>query len=416
MIIGTMIIAGAMLAAEPATAAPPCTNTSPPNAVIPQVSWHQTWFAPERVWPFSTGAGITVAVIDSGVDVTHPQLAGRVEAGFDFLSNTPGADLDCNSHGTAVGSIVAAQRKDGIGFVGLAPGARILPVRVTERQPQDGPDQAPAATPAQFAQAIRYAADNGARVINLSVVLYRGDPGVEQAVRYAQAKGALLVAAVGNLQEEGRTAPVPYPAAYDGVLGVGAIDQTGTREGKSQVGPYVDLMAPGVGVIGASRVNGHQAWTGTSFAAPMVAAAAALVWSAEPGLSAADVARRLIATADPARGGRRSEAYGHGVVNPYRAVTERLAAGQPVAAQPLPPERTDPVARARAEQWRTMTLVAAGVGGALAVVAIALAVTAVVLPRGRRRRWLPGRYAPPAPPARRADDDTEDPEEAFFRI
>lgn len=326
------------LAAPPratADAMPPvgaCLSPSAPGQMITQVPWAQKELGADRVWPFSRGAGVTVAVIDSGVDSDHPQLSapGAVLPGFDFIREHPGADFDCISHGTAVASIIAAAPRPGLGFAGIAPAARILPVRVSDLDAGAG-DNGNAANPAVFADAIRYAVDHGARVLNLSVVMYSDVAAVRDAIRYAQAKDAVVVAAVGNQHQQHGPDPIPYPAGYPGVIGVGAITIDSARLDASQVGNYVDLVAPGGGVLAATRQRGYVFWDGTSFATPFVSATAALVRSAYPGLDAAAVRRRLLATADPAAGGPASPAYGHGVVDPYRAVTEGLEGANPPA-------------------------------------------------------------------------------------
>jgi membrane-anchored mycosin MYCP len=311
-----------------------------------------------------------------------------------------------------VASIIAATRQSGVGFVGLAPGAKILPVRVSEREVEDGRGKGASVSPQIFAQAIRRAVDDGADVVNLSVTLYTPEPAVEEAIEYARSKDVVLVAAAGNQhQDSGRPDPVPYPAAYPGVIGVGAIDDKGGRVEASQVGPYVDIVAPGGAVVAATRGQGHALWTGTSFATPMVSATAALIRSAEPGLSADEVAQRLLATADPARGGA-AQGYGRGVVNPYRAVTERLTDAAPRALQPLPDVPVDAAAAARADRWETLGRIAMWAALVVAVLMLAVAALALLMPHGRRRRWQPTRPGrPPAPPA-----EIEEPEEAFFRV
>ncbi|MEU4680154.1 type VII secretion-associated serine protease mycosin [Micromonospora sp. NPDC023737] len=396
-----------------AVAAPAvCDNPSDPGQVISEIPWHQRWLAPQRVWPFSTGAGVKVAVIDSGSDGNHPQLSGRVTTGFDALRGTSGGDVDCVSHGTAVASLIAARPQDGVGFQGLAPDATIIPIRVSERAGNEGEGaQGESVSMEVFAQAIRRAVDDDADVINMSVTLYRPDSAVESAIRYARAKDVVLVAAAGNLHQEGeRPDPVPYPAAYEGVIGVGAIDQQGARVEQSQVGPYVDLVAPGGAVVAATRLSGHAVWSGTSFAAPLVSATAALIRAAEPGLSAEEVSRRLTATVDPARGDP-GQGYGHGVLNPYRAVTERLTSAAPVAQPPLPDPSYDPAAQERAERWSVFGQLGLWGGLMVAAVALAVGVMASLLPRGRRLRWRPTRPAAPPPPVGEIDE----PEEAFFR-
>lgn len=398
----------------PAVAAPSaCANPSEPGQVISDTPWHQQWLAPQRVWPFSTGAGVEVAVVDSGSDGSHPQLDGQVISGFDALRGTPGGDFDCVSHGTAVASLIAARPQEGIGFHGLAPDATILPIRVSEQAGGGGAEgQGESVSTEIFAQAIRRAVDNGADVINMSVTLYQPDPEVESAIHYAQRADVVLVAAAGNFHRtDGRPDPVPYPAAYEGVIGVGAIDQQGARVEQSQVGPYVDLVAPGGAVVAATRVDGHNVWSGTSFATPLVSATAALIRAAEPQLSAEQVSRRLLATADPAQGGP-ERGYGQGVLSPYRAVTERLSTAAPVAPAPLPDPLYDAAAQERAERWQVFGRVALWGGLSVTVIALAVAVAVALLPRGRRLRWRPTRLGDPPPPPPEIDE----PDEAFFQV
>jgi type VII secretion-associated serine protease mycosin len=404
--------AAGALPATPAISAPPADAECRPvqgHQMITERPWHVRANQPDRIWPLATGAGITVAVVDSGVDAGHPQLSGRVDAGRDFLYGSGTANNDCVGHGTAVAGIIAARPAGGIGFVGLAPGARILPVRVSEQPTLDTGQGRGSVDPGGFAAAIRYAVDSGARVMNLSVYLSADDPRIRDAVRYARARDVVVVAAAGNLHSAAgnlssaadQPDPVLYPAGYDGVIGVGAVDNAGVRWARSQVGPDVDLVAPGVSVtVPANR--SHDYWTaeGTSFAAPHVAAAAALVRSRWPRMTADEVTARLLATADPAAGGRAGGEYGHGIVNPYRAVTEVLPpGGSPQPATALAPSRGDPAARADARARQ----VGAGIVTAVAGLT-ALTVTAVwVVRRGRRRGWRAG-YAPAGQPAEPVDD------------
>lgn len=380
--------AAAMAVPPPAArlAVPGCENSEPPPKVITAMPWPQTRYAPVRLAPLATGAGVTVAVIDSGVDDTHPQMKGRVVAGRDFLDAGLDGTRDCVRHGTGVASIIAATPRDGVAFRGLAPQAKILPVRVSEQKAIDGKESGRTVGIETFAESIRWAVDNGADVINLSVVYYQDDAALKSAIAYAAQKDVVVVAAAGNKNGDGN--PVPYPASYDGVIGVGAIGEDGQIQPFSQRGPYVDLVAPGAKVLMAAPERGHQEDAGTSYATPFVAAAAALIRQYWPDLKAPQVAERLIATADPASGTDRN-AYGAGVLNPYRAVTDTGAPARRPAAPGLPPYQLDPEEVARAER-RSVTqeraLWVAGLAGAVAGVALLLA---VVLPRGSRRGWRP---------------------------
>ncbi len=405
-LLGTLTAAGsAVLAvAAPATAAPPpgaCLSVPRTAEPLPARPWEDRQLDPRRAWPVSRGAGVVVGVIDSGVDSDHPQLAGRVLAGFDYVRNRPGARFDCAPHGTAVASIIAAGPVAGTAFHGVAPDARILPVRVTDRDRLDDSDSS-SVRPATIGTAIRYAVDNGARVLNMSLTVFRDVPEIRAAVAYARSRDVLVVAAAGNLHGQGD--PTPYPAAYEGVLGVGSIDIAGARAETSQVGDFVDLVAPGVKVTGANPGRGHELWEGTSFATPFVSGTAALVRAARPDLTADEVADRLLRTAGVARGGAGSAEYGHGVVDPYRAVTDTvvgvLATPVPAAATPRVDQRAQQAQAAarRSYEWSRRASVLT-LGTTLAVLALA-----GLLVRSRRRGWAVVRTAPAA-----GDDDPDEP-------
>lgn len=398
-----------------AAAAPPpgeCANSDPARPAVAEQPWAQRVLDPASVWPHSTGEGVLVAVIDSGVDVDHPQLSqpGKVLPGQDFylVGDLPGT-FDCVSHGTAVASIIAAEPVPGVGFTGLAPDARLLPVRVSEREvTDDGATET--IDPAVLARGIWYAAEQGADIINLSVAGGIDNIYVRDAVAHARSKDVLVVAAAGNGQEGAAPGPVTFPAGYDGVLGVAAVGRDGQRLSSSQIGPQVDLVAPGGGVLAASRVGGHQYWKGTSFAAPFVSATAALVRSAWPELSADEVATRILATTTPAPGGQGSAAYGAGLVNPYRAVTDGLVGAPPEELAAVTPAPPDPE-QLRALAWWHRAGTDARVGALLATATVVLGlVAALVLSRGRRSRWRPQRAT--SPPAEPAHDEL--PDEVFL--
>ena len=381
-----ILLAAALSAGPLPLAAPPpgaCTTPPPAHPVVAAEPWAQRTLAPESVWPFSTGAGVTVAVVDSGVDSDHPQLRprGAVLRGEDFhlIGDLPG-DFDCDSHGTAVASIIAARAVPKVGFAGLAPGATILPVRVSDRGYTEG-GGVEMIDPAVLARGIWYAVDHGADVLNLSLAGAGDDPLIRDAVAHAVEKDVVVVAAAGNGQE-GATQQRSYPAGYDGVLGVGAVGESGQRLPSSQIGPQVDLVAPGAAVLAATRAGGHQYWQGTSFAAPFVAATAALVRSAWPELTARQVADRLIATATPAPGGPGSAAYGAGLINPFRAVTDGLVAAPPAALPLLRPDPPEP-AEAPVPALRVL-------GFAVLTAVLLTAATALA----KHRRWQPRRAAP----------------------
>ncbi|MFI5713011.1 type VII secretion-associated serine protease mycosin [Kribbella sp. NPDC051620] len=413
--LGCLALSG-IATVVPVYAVPPkgaCSNPEPAHPTVRMLPWAQQLLMPQRVWPYSTGTGVTVAVVDSGVDADHPQLRrpGKVLPGRDFflVGKLPG-NYDCVSHGTAVAGLISADAAPGIGFQGIAPGARILPVRVSDREANDSGGTRTIDSNV-LAAGIKYAADRGAKVMNLSMAGPANQPQVRAAIAYAVRKDVVIVAAVGNGQQD-RAQRVPsYPAGYPGVIGVGAIDISGARANSSQIGAYVDLMAPGAGVLSTTRRAGHAYVDGTSFAAPFVAATAALVRSAWPKLTAAQVAQRLRATASPARGGAGSQEYGAGVVDPYRAVTEGLDASKGRAMPPMAEPPVDQQQLAVVAWW-----VAAGnearamTGLALAGVATVILVSAI-LAAGRRRRWTAARTS--LPRSRRPQAPEPPPDQLF---
>jgi type VII secretion-associated serine protease mycosin len=376
----------------PTRAAAACA-TSIQQQPLPAVSgqpWAQRRWGLDRLSGLGvSGSGVTVAVIDSGVDASNPQLRGHVPAGWDAFGSGDGLE-DCVGHGTAVASLIAAQPISSSPFRGLAPGVTILPIRASEHV---GANDSARGTPDDLARGITTAVGRGAKVINLSLVLTEDRPEVRAAIAAAIARNVVIVAAVGNGHDPARaTDPTPYPAAYDGVIGVGAIDENNLRYAQSQVGPYVDLMAPGSQIQVAAPGHGYQIMDGTSMAAPFVSAAAALVISEYgPNISARQVAARLIATADPPPGQPGRREYGQGVLNPYRAVTDLVADRAPRKLPALPQVQRDPRAEAAAAaavaHRRTVALLLAGL---ITVLAGFVVLVATVLPRGRRRGWRPG--------------------------
>ena len=390
-----LLIVAAVLSSPLPAAAPTPAGTCPsvPTAapVRAETPWPQQRYDYPALRRITDGTGVTVAVIDSGVDPRAPQLAHAVAPGRDMLDPRGDGRQDCVGHGTAVASIIAATGEPGVGLWGLAPGVRILPVRVSERV-EDAATAPGAGTVADLAAGIRAAVAATPRpcVINLSITTAADSPDLRSAVAAALAADIVVVAAVGNDQQRGD--PVPYPASYQGVVGVGAVGPDGVRVASSQIGPYVDLTAPGSGVVGAVPGHGQETFAGTSFAAPFVSATAALVRAHWPGLRQADVVNRMLATADPGIGPRPSTQYGYGVVNPMRAMTE-VVTGLPPTGPPAGPSRAlgppNPVAPSSRPSAVVMT-------SALTMVAAAIivAVVAAAMPAGRRRRWVPAPSRP----------------------
>jgi type VII secretion-associated serine protease mycosin len=358
----------------------------------PGLPWAQQLLEPEAVWPLTDGSGVTVAVLDSGVDAGNPALAGRVVNGGDVTAASGGgpALYDCLDHGTPVAGIIGGQRRAGSGFAGMAPGARLLSIRVAVSR--DGNDAG------ALADGIRAAVRQGAQVINVSLTVETPDRRLQQAVQYALGHDVVVVAAAGNENTASQGNPREYPASFPGVLAVGAIDRNGHRAAFSETAtpvsvaaPGTDIVAPAAGGTGATdMLKGQQ---GTSFAAPFVAGTAALVRAYRPHLTQQQVVRRIEATAVHRSGTLPDREFGWGVVDPRAAVTAVLPGETGATPAPDGRPRLAPVSRpvaapGRRERAALLTAAAAGMA-ALAVVA-----AVVLLPLGRRRGWRPGRWSP----------------------
>ena len=298
---------------QPGVVAAATTRLRAFEAVNPEPAAAAQWNLPmvgaTDAWALTQGAGVIVAVIDTGVDATHPDLAGRVLGEIDLLPEvTPLPEQ--NGHGTRVASIIASSI-NALGMAGVAPQATILPVSAL--------DPAGYGDSSTVARAIIAAADAGARVINLSLGGPDQDPVLDEACAYAFAKGAIVVAAGGNSFLDGNR--VQYPAASPNVLAVAAVDRTGNPSGFSNTGPHIDVAAPGEGVFAAIPGGAYSEESGTSFAAPHVAAALALVLAANPALSAAEAASLVqLTAADDLSGNGRDDQLGQGIVRADRAV------------------------------------------------------------------------------------------------
>lgn len=295
--------------------------------------WHLDSMKADDIWKISTGKGVTVAVIDTGVNVV-PELEGQVLSGTAFPAGSAegGRDNDYDGHGTGMAAVIAATGKhpSGDGAYGLAPGVKILPIRV--------PNMLEEANTPSWAAAIRYAADSDVKIINIS----QGRDGTPEddreradAVKYALSKGKLIFAAVGN---SGDTLnEIAYPAATPGVVGVAAVDTKGEPTKESQHGPQVDLAAPGIDIVTACKGKTGLCTThGTSDASALASASAALLWSAHPDWTNNQVLRVLLNTAGkPKDGSPRNDYIGYGIVRPRTAVPTPGDPG-PADVYPLP--------------------------------------------------------------------------------
>ena len=280
----------------------------------------------QQAWRTTKGQGITVAVLDTGVDDQHPDLAGNVLAGKDMVGfGAQRGDRAWARHGTAMAGIIAAHGHgvgNGDGVLGIAPEAKILPVRVILEDGDSARTRARNTRGNALAEGIRWATDHGADVINLSLgddsKSAHPEPAEDAAVQYALKKGAVVVASAGNGGEKGDH--ISYPAAYPGVIAATAVDQNGTHASFSTRRWYATVSAPGVDVVIADPDDRYYEGWGTSAASAFVSGAVALIKAAHPGLSPAQIKKLLEDTARNAPSGGRDDSRGFGFIDPAAAI------------------------------------------------------------------------------------------------
>ncbi|MFI1831079.1 S8 family serine peptidase [Streptomyces sp. NPDC020412] len=316
--------------------------------------WHLDAMGAEDIWKVSTGKGVKVAVIDTGVNPTTPSLQGQVLDGLD-ASGAKGEETDdYDGHGTTMAELIAGTGKGG-GIRGLAPGAKIVPMRIADTDLQNREKTNAQAT----IDAIRAAADSDVKIISMSFSSDFSSRSERAAVEYAAEKGKLFFAAAGNNAKEGNKPQ--FPAAYPDVVGVASADSKGTVAEYSQHGDNVDLTAPGRGMPSWCDKS-FKAYCdgdgGTSSATAIASASAALVWSAHPDWTANQVLRALIDTAgrDWAKG-TRSTYLGHGLIRPRQILvdgkgdpgapdvsplTNQKTGGAPASTAPSAPASSQP--------------------------------------------------------------------------
>ena len=357
-----------------------CVGASPVTVADPP--WAVRRMAPQSVWPLTRGGGVLVAVVDTGVSKAARGLIAAVGPGVDVISGRA-ADDDCRGRGTALAAIVAARPVTGSGLVGMAPAARVLPVRITKPNGE--------IPPGALAAGIRAATMAGAEVILVGAAMPSPDAGSLAAVDSAVAADILVVAPAGDERTTSGDAidrTTAYPAAYHKVLAVAGVGPDGVpAEPPAPPGSNVDLAGPGADAISVAPVGaGHYSVGGSAVAAAYVAGAAALVRAYHPDLTAQEVWQRLELTAEPSPGGVRTTTVGAGTVDAYAAVTA-IGPGDAAAREPAAPALVSlPVPPPRPATARVAALAAAGVaaGGALV-----LAVLATIERGRRRRRWRP---------------------------
>lgn len=300
--------------------APPAGPAQPPSATVPNDEFYFAQWGLQMgnipgLWGQTRGReDLVVAVIDTGIDYTHPDLQNKVVLGpnytfskkwYEFGKKDPGP-IDDNSHGTHCAGIIGSLAENRIGIAGIAPGVKLMAVKVLDAEG--------GGTAFAVMKGIAYAITHGAKVVNLSL----GSAGASSVEREffeaATDAGALIVAAAGN-EADG----VGFPAAYPGVLSVGAVDSGKNLASFSNHDTSLGLVAPGVGIMSTILGKQYAKFSGTSMAAPYVSGVAALVWSKHPEYTADQVRARLLDTAeklgDPSL-------FGHGLIDPQRALAD----------------------------------------------------------------------------------------------
>jgi type VII secretion-associated serine protease mycosin len=387
------VVAGILLAvpmAMPASAMPAPNN---------EEWWFESFALETKVWPQAKGSGVTVAVVDTGVNASLPELRGVVLPGTNVVG-APGdgrTDSDTDQgHGTGMANLIAAQGGGAAGWLGVAPGAKILPI-----------GNRGGVSPPSLAKAIRYAADHGAKVLSISEGASPGpaDPNncptdVQGAVAYAVKHDVVILAAAGNKGDAGN-AP-EYPAACPGVIAVGAYDRQGNAWQSTQHQDYVSIGGPGVAVgsIGADGRLYHNG-AGTSQATALSSGAVALIRSKFPDESAKQIVQRIFATLTDVGPSGKDDQTGYGGININQAMTRSVPsnAANPVydrldkalAAQAKNPssESTPATSSKKSSSNSSMLLLVGGV-----IVLVAIVIVIFLISRSRRRPSQPRGQAP----------------------
>ncbi|WP_239646280.1 S8 family serine peptidase [Bifidobacterium cuniculi] len=295
--------------------------------------WTSDLFELETLHERATGAGVTVAVVDSGVDDDNPHLKGALLEGASYvdLDKSHGME-DTYNHGTIIAGIIAARKVEGSAVEGLAPGVRIIPIRVFEALREEQGHTVGAPSMETVAEGVHLAVERGAKVINVSMSDTRDIPQMREAIEFAESHGALIVASAGNKLTASNTKDgTRYPAAYPQVLGVTAVDTSLAPTDDSVHGPQVDVAAPGMSVAstipsGLDCVFSSDA-ASASYATAYASAQAALIAERYPDETPAQWRQRIKATANRVDPDRRTDEVGWGVIDPLSSLEVELGDG-----------------------------------------------------------------------------------------
>lgn len=306
--------------------------TLAPNDPLYPRQWAHPYVNTPAAWDLTIGSSsIVVAVLDTGLDTTHPEMAGRVVAGYDYINNDADPSDD-NGHGTRAAGIALATGNNGAGVAGMDWNARVMPVKVL--------DSTGYGSWSAVAQGLTFAADNGARVINMSL----GGPAsstLQSAIKYAYGKGCVIAAASGN---ENSGTPI-YPAGYSEVIAVGSVFQD-VRSYFSNYGPHLDVVAPGESIDTIAMGGTYGRFTGTSAATPFVAGLAGLMLGAAPDKTPAQVMAAITSTARDLGATGWDQHYGWGHIDAAAAIAA-VGGGTPpdeTPQEPTPPAEPEPPA------------------------------------------------------------------------
>ena len=352
--------------------------------------WHLKTLRIAEAHRISQGEGVTVAVIDTGVDANHPDLRGNVLPGVDSWTGKGNGWQDYKRHGTGTASLIAGHGHgpgSANGVLGIAPRAKILPINVYSPNATRPADTA-------VASAIKWAVLKGAKVI--CIALGGGpEPKEEQAVKFARDRGVSIVASAGNRPSD---AFVAYPAAYEDVLAVSAVDRNSAFSPISVSGDKIGVAAPGADVTYATPNGAYERGTGTSLAVAIVAGALALLHAKYPNESRLEIGGRLASAADDKGKPGRDDQYGFGVVdvlgalNGEKRATPEASQSTPAAAPSSEPAIASEEAGTPRVGWDVILVLAVLAG------LVALGVAGTVFLVLSRKRRATSAAPPPGPP------------------
>lgn len=267
--------------------------------------WHLLKIGASTAWDTTQGGGVTIAILDSGVDPSHPDLVPNLVPGFNMVDNNTNT-ADVCGHGTAVAGTAAASTNNGTGVAGVAGQAKIMPIRIAFRDATDGLCYAYSST---IASGLTYAADHGVRVANISYGNMAATASIQSAAQYLKNKGGLTIVSAGNNGIDENITPTST------MIAVSATDSNDNLTSWSSYGSFVALSAPGAGIWTTSNGGIYQAWNGTSFSSPLTAGVAALMMAANASLDGAQIEKLMFSTAVDLGTAGRDPYYGYGRVN-----------------------------------------------------------------------------------------------------